>query len=213
MKKLTTFILCLLISGLCAAEPLLNEKNVITAEYRSIPEDYQNLLMRESGKWNFNFRPYDTESAEMLWSDSGLQRNVVLGEELDGKTPTAICVLFDDEGFSLLLFAGESGVKEAFEAGKSRPNSCFECFFQPGDSDSPQFSHYYQFICQATEPRIIGVFPWLMEDKTFRSIESYISISSRILPNGNMLKVTVPWEPLFDRLPFLEKKREKSKIL
>ena len=56
-----------------------NEKNIIDAEYRDLPADYWNLLQREPEKWNFNFRPYDSQFAEILWSDSQLQRNVVVG--------------------------------------------------------------------------------------------------------------------------------------
>lgn len=190
------------------AEVAKNEKNIIDAEYRNLPADYWNLLQREPEKWNFNFRPYDSQFAEILWSDSQLQRNVVLGADLEGKQPSALYVSFNDEGFTLLLFAAEPNTNANLEKGSGRPASIFECFFMPGDADSQKFDHYYQFMCQATKPCIDGVFPWMMEDEFFRTIKGKMTGESHTLANGNIIKVFVPWEPLFDRLPFLGGKRD-----
>lgn len=185
-----------------------NEKNIIDAEYRDLPADYWNLLQREPEKWNFNFRPYDSQFAEILWSDSQLQRNVVVGADLEGKQPTALYVSFNDDGFTLLLFAAEPDTVADLEKGAARPGSVFECFFMPGDADSQKFEHYYQFMCQAAKPCINGVYPWMMEDEFFRSIKDALTAESHALSNGNIIKVFVPWEPLFDRLPFLGGKRD-----
>lgn len=190
------------------AEVAKNEKNIIDAEYRNLPADYWNLLQREPEKWNFNFRPYDSQFAEILWSDSQLQRNVVLGADLEGKQPSALYVSFNDEGFTLLLFAAEPNTIESMEKGSGRPASIFECFFMPGDADSQKFDHYYQFMCQATKPCIDGVYPWMMEDEFFRTIKGKMTGESHTLANGNIIKVFVPWDPLFDRLPFLGGKRD-----
>lgn len=211
------FATCAAVFSACAglaspAEPVVkeakNEKNIIDVEYRDLPGDYWNLLQREGEKWNFNFRPYDSQFAEILWSDSQLQRNVVLGADLEGKQPSALYVSFNDDGFTLLLFAAEPGTAESLEKGSSRPGSIFECFFMPGDADSQKFDHYYQFMCQAVKPCISGVFPWLMEDESFRSVEGMMTAESHTLAHGNIIKVFVPWDPLFDRLPFLGGKRD-----
>ncbi len=196
----------LLVSALPARGADLDRKNSIAAEWRSLPLDYERLLAEEPQKWDFGFRRYNPYSAAMLWSDSTLQRDVVLGGELDGKSPTALYAACDETGFTLLLFAGEPGVTNALHTGKRVPGSSFECFFQPGDAEGCGLSHYYQFMASAYEPTVPGVYPWLMEDRTFRSIEGALQVDARHLANGDVLRVFVPWDPLFDRLPFFGEK-------
>ncbi len=200
--------LCVGAAALLSAADNPNGKNYVDVEYRSLPADYWNLLTLEPGKWNSNFRPYDPQSAAMLWSDSTLQRSVALDADESKTALTAILATCDDAGFTILVYAGEPRQQDELSAGNSRPNSMLECFFQPGDADSSDFSHYYHFLCQATAPYVYGVFPWLMEDRTFRTVKGWLTVDSHTTRQGNMLLIRTPWEPLFDRLPFFTDKKD-----
>lgn len=184
------------------------EKNIIPVEFRELPANVAELLQVESGKWNFNFRPYGAMAASFLWSDPIMQRSVMSGESAENREPTALYVCCNAEGFTVLVYAVENQMVSSLEKGQALPTSRLECFFAPGDADTSRIEHYYQFICKATEPRLEGVYPWLMEDRTFRSIEPDLKIEAQMVGNGNLIKIFVPWAPLFDRLPLDNIKRD-----
>ena len=193
-------------ASVCVSGAVRAEKNMIEAEFRDLPAHYERLLEAEPDKWNFNFRPYGAASADTLWSDPIVQRDAVSGRDLGDKAPTAVFASCNEDGFTILVFAGEPQFKDRLEQGLALPPSSLECFFAPGDADTSGIEHYYQFMCGANEPRITGVYPWFMEDRGFRTIEGRLQVDSRTLPNGNLLRIFVPWSPLFDRLPFTEKR-------
>ena len=182
------------------------EKNSLNVEYRDLPSNYETLLRLEPGKWNFNFCPYGADSASVLWSDPIMQRDAMSGENTGDKAPTALFVTCNEEGFTLLVCSIEPTLKGNLEKGAALPSSQLECFFAPGDSDTSKIEHYYQFICSATELKAAGVYPWFVEDRSFRTIEGQMQLDSRPLPNGNVVRVFIPWSALFDRLPFLTKR-------
>ena len=196
----------LALSGLLT--PVRGEKNILAVEYRDLPANFEQLPQTEPQKWNFNFRPYGAMAASVLWSDPIMQRDVMAGEGAEGKEPTALYVCCNAEGLNVLVYAIESQMTASLEKGQALPTSTLECFFAPGDADTSQVEHYYQFMCKATAPRLLGVYPWLMEDRSFRSIEPYIHIDARTLENGNLIRIFIPWEPLFDRLPLDPAKRD-----
>ena len=204
-RQTATPLLCLAVL-LAVQTAARADRNVLDVEYRILPADFETLPAREPEKWNFNFQPYGKSSAEMLWTDPIVRREALAGGA-DGKPPpaTAIYACCDDEGFTLLVLAVETGWREALENGSRAPRSALECFFQPGDSDSSDIEHYYQFICDTREPCIQGIFPWMTEDRSFRSIEGALQVTARELPHANVVRIRVPWEPLFDRLPFSRK--------
>ncbi|OGV52346.1 MAG: hypothetical protein A2X49_08295 [Lentisphaerae bacterium GWF2_52_8] len=205
MKKYIKTSIVAFAAALLMAPSLRAEKNMLDVEYRDLPANYEALLQQEPGKWSFNFCPYGGDSAAFLWTDPILQREAVSGESVGDKAPTALFVSCNQEGFTVLVFAGEPKFKECLEKGSTLPASRLECFFAPGDADTSKIEHYYQFICSATE-KVEGIYPWLVDDRSFRSIEGHLQIDSHTLPNGNMVKIFIPWAPLFDRLPFSEKR-------
>ena len=208
MKPYFHCLLAAILAAGLAAAPARAEKNIIDVEYRTLPGDFEQLPRTEPEKWNFNFRPYGAMAASLLWTDPIMQRDVMAGEDAGEREPTAIYVCCDAEGLTVLVYAIESKMTKALEEGKPLPNSRLECFFTPGDADTSRIEHYYQFECQATEPKLPGVYPWMMEDRTFRSIKPHIVIDSRQLDNGNVIKIFIPWAPLFDRLPLAPAKRD-----
>jgi hypothetical protein len=210
MNRLTN-ILLLLLPALVAVGALPQaraEKNIIAVEYRDLPAHFESLPQDEAPRWNFNFRPYGAMAASFLWSDPIMQRSVMTGDTAGDKEPTAIYVCCNAEGFTVLVYAIENKMQANLEKGLSLPSSTLECFFAPGDADTAKIEHYYQFMCQATEPKLVGVYPWLMEDRSFRGIHDDIRIDAKTLANGNLIKIFVPWAPLFDRLPLTPAKRD-----
>lgn len=210
MKMIRTFltatVFCTAAFLSAAGNP--DSKNVIDSEYRPVPGDYWELIRREPGRWNANFRPYDPQSAEMLWSDSNLIRDVQLDVKDDKRMVTAITSFCDESGFSILIFLADPNIRKNLSEGKARPANMFEIFFEPGDADHSGMEHYYQFICQTVQPYIWGVFPWLMEDRTFRTVKGRLTVDVHHRPDTEVMHIRVPWDPLFDRLPFLRKGAE-----
>ncbi len=205
MKCRLTTLVRVLLPALLPVPVARADKNVLDVEYRTLPADYEALPVREANKWNFDFQPYGATSAEMLWTDPIVRRAAVAGDGRDVHAPTAIYACCDADGFTLLVLAVDPGRREALEQGQSAPRNTLECFFQPGDSDTPELQHYYQFMCDAHDPCVKGVFPWMKEDRSFRSIEGALQVAARQLPHAQILRIFVPWEPLFDRLPFPRK--------
>lgn len=179
-------------------------KNCIQAKFRDLPADFEKLLVSEPEIWNFGFRPYGS-SASQLWTDPILQREALTGGETEGKKVVALSVSCSVKGFSILVFRAEPDLKKSLAEGKRLPSGSLECFFAPGDADIDKIEHYYQFILYATKPKV-SCYPWFVDDRNFRSIENHITAETKILSNGYITKIDVPWEPLFDRLPFSDRK-------
>jgi len=191
---------------LCAGNPA--SKNVIDSEYRSVPANYWELLKNEPGKWNSNFRPYDPQSAEMLWSDSTLVRSVRLDVQEDAKSLTALASFCDESGFSILLYIKDPEIRKNLSEGKPRPANMLEMFFEAGDAEDSSMEPYYMFLCQTTEPNIWGIYPWLMEDSTFRTIKGHLNIDVHHEAEADFMHIRIPWAPLFDRLPWMKGKAD-----
>lgn len=210
MKMIRTFltatVFCTAAFLSAAGNP--DSKNVIDSEYRAVPANCRELIRQEPGRWNSNFRPYDPQSAEMLWSDSTLIRNVQLDARDDKSMVTALTSFCDDAGFSILIYIADPNIRKNLSEGKARPANMFEIFFEPGDAEDSDMEPYYQFICQTARPYVWGVFPWLMEDRTFRTVKGFLTIDVRHQDNADVMHIRIPWEPLFDRLPFLHGRQE-----
>lgn len=194
------------VPSVLAANPA--SKNAIDVPYRPLPADWWNLLKTEPQMWNSNFRPYDPQFAEMLWSDSTLVRSVELNVTEDMNSVTALAATCDEAGFSLLVYVAEPKMQKCMTEGKARPGNMLEIYFQPGDAEGGDFDAYYQFLCQSVTPHIWGVFPWLMEDRTFRTLKGHLTADVHHQTNADVMHVRIPWDPLFDRLPWMYGKKD-----
>ncbi len=187
-------------AALCAA-PAPAQKNTIDVKYQSIPRDFQELLKTDAGSWNSNFRLYDKLAAEQLWTDPNVIRDALDGLDTPGEAPTAIHVSCDEFGISLLVFAGDPDFQATTREGKV-PRCTIELFLEPGTSETARIVPYYQMVINMLNPREeCDVFDWLMEDREYRSLREHIAIDTRFLANGALMRLFVPWVPLFDRLP------------
>ena len=192
--------ICLLAAVLfIVAGPAFAEKNVIDVQYKSLPANYETLLKSEPQNWNFRFRPYGSGSSQ-LWTDPIVARGALEGStQIEGERPTALYVSCDNGGFSILVLCVEPGIGKAIAATNALPSPSIEFYFAPGDADNHEPVPYYQFFYGNGELRH---FPWHEEDRTYRTPKPYVSVEEKRLPNGYLVKITVPWRPFFDKLPF-----------
>ena len=181
------------------------EKNVFDVQYRAIPSDFESLLKTDAARWNFGFRPYGNGAAQ-LWTDPIVARDALAGAvdgEASGPKPTALYVACDDESFSFIVLCVEPEIEKTIASGKGAPGPDIEFFFAPGDTDNHDAEPYFQFYYGEGT---FSHYPWQVEDRTWRDIKGAIDIKERRLPNGYLVKFRIPWEQLFDRLPFSGKK-------
>jgi len=209
MKRSLEYLLAAMAATICLVSGLrAQDKNVAQVEFRDLPAAFELLPAREPEKWNCGFRPYDAASAAMLWSDPIVQRSALEGKDVGDKEVTGLYVCCNAEGFHVLVYcAVKDGLKESIGKGKTIGNG-LECYFLPGDSDSAAIHHWYQFITQPEQARAPGVFPWLVEDRNFRTIQGWLQVRVRFVSNGMVYDLHVPWDPLFDRLPFGDGKKD-----
>lgn len=181
-------------------------KNIHDVEFRDLPADVTSLPALEPEKWNFGFRPYG--SADMLWTDPILQRSVTSGEGAGDKAPTALNVTCNTEGFTILVLCVEPSVSTVFANTNNYPAPGLEMFFTPGDFDTPSIQNYYQIIYGHYGSSSFREFPWLVEGRDFRPVLPFLSGKDYTMEKGFMVRINIPWEPLFDRLPIFTKKRD-----
>lgn len=210
-KTLYTSILAALA---LAAVPAVNAqasnadlKNVAQVEYRTLPSDFENLPARETGKWNFGFRPYDAESAAYLWSDPNVIRNVAAGGDVDAKhLISGLYVTCDPYGLTILGYAALKDQKDVLDKGKNLENAFFEIFFIPGDADNPKILNYQPFGICSNLPNFRYKLSWMKNDRNNREMFDDLRVDSRLVKNGVVMRVFVPWTIIWDHLPvFCEK--------
>ncbi len=193
-----------------APEQIANDqKNVMAVEWRTLPPDWENLAAREPEKWNFNFRPYGQESASMLWSDPNAIRSVMQGA-VDAKIkPTAIYAAADERELAVLAFAAmqEGAVTNGLAKGEAIPEFSGECFFLPGDADNPQIVNWQPFG-PTSKPGFDYALSWMKWDRDNRDLIGVMTLDARRVRSGVVVKIAIPWVALYDRLPFLQGKKD-----
>ncbi len=186
-----------------------SQKNVLNVEWRTLPPDYENLPAAESEKWNSNFRPYGQEGASMLWSDPNAIRSVMQGNAVDKNFPTALYVSMDERELNVLIFAAmkEGAVESGLRSGNPVPEFSGESFFLPGDADNPEILNWQPFG-PTSKPGYDYKLSWMTWDRDNRDLIGVLKLDSRRLKSGVILKMTIPWVAYYDRLPFLNGKKD-----
>ncbi len=179
------------------------QKNCYDVNIGNPPDRFETLLKTEPEKWDFNFRRYGDESS-VLVSDPILQRNVQSGTETTEQRLTALYVAANNEGFDIIVFSAEHGIRDALSKGTAVPGNSLEIFFAPGDADTEKIEHYYQFITDMESTKILD-FPWLVETRNFRRLRDAVQCTTRKVSNGYVTRIHVPWEILYNKLPFQDK--------
>lgn len=184
-------------------------KNVADVEYRTLPTDFENLPARETSKWNFGFRPYGMEAASVLWSDPSVIRSVSMDDAGEGKDlPTAVYVSCDEFGLNILGYGATRSAAKQLEKGGDLDDVCFECFFLPGDSDTPPVVNYQPFCVSSLYPYDGYRLSWMKEDRNNRSQFDDMTVAVRRSAGGAVVRIHIPWHVIWDRLPVFAEKRD-----
>lgn len=193
----------LLVAAASAATAQEDGKNVYNVKFEKLPADVTSLPAARPYDWDFNFRPYG--SSDMLWTDPIMQRDVTSGATTGDKPATALNVTCDEDGFTFLVLCVEPSLATSYASTNAFPSPSLEFFFTPGDADTPKIEHYYQMIYGNDESR---EFPWFVETRDFRPCLPYTTSREYVMKNAVLVKISVSWEPLFDRLPIFTCKRD-----
>ena len=192
-----------------SAQSAADLKNVAQVEYRTLPADFENLPARETGKWNFGFRPYDAESAAYLWSDPNVIRNVAAGGDVDAKhLITGLYVTCDPHGMTILGYAALKDHNAALDKGSNLENVFFECFFIPGDADNPMIINYQPFGVCSNLPNFRYKLSWMKPDRNNREMFDDLRVDARVIKNGAVVRIFVPWVIIWDHLPVFANKKD-----
>ncbi len=192
----------LFLSSFAFAEAGPEEKNVLDVRFASLPDGGEDLFRAEADHWNFNFRPYGS-SADFLWADPILRRNAATGNAGD-KRVTGLDVVCNEEGFTLLVLCYEPALADYAAKTNAFPTPNIELYFLPSDADAQKIEHHYQIYYGAGR---FAEYPWLVENAGYRPVKPHTIVRDYVLKEGAILRrYDISWEPLFDRLPFSDKR-------
>ncbi len=200
------------ITSLTALNIIAGEKNITDAEFRTLPPDFENLPQRESEKWHFGFRPYGKESADYLWSDPNVIRDVTAGNKADTKKlATGIYVSVDEHHFSVLTYGALNDNRTKLGKGEGTEELFLECFVLPGDADDPKILNYQCFgVASSYPPKPRYKLSWMRDDRTVRNFVDSLDIVSHHNANGAVIKFSIPWVKYFDHLPIFSDKENNN---
>ena len=187
------------------AAPLARaEKNVLDVWHGALPSVPEELLASHPEIWSFGFRPYGASAAQ-LWSDPIMARNVLSGQETGGKSPTAVAVTCDADGFNILVLCVEAQMSEALAKTNSLPDGGCELYIAPDDIDNRDMRPYHQFAIGANPDGRFDNYAWVVEDRHTRLPTPYMRLNSRLLPNGVLHVLHFDWEAFWDELPLKDR--------
>ncbi|MGI6100487.1 MAG: hypothetical protein GX174_13350 [Lentisphaerae bacterium] len=187
-----------------AATHAFASKNVLDVWYGQVPGAPESLLASQPQIWSFAFRPYGAAAAD-LWSDPIMARNALAGEDAGGKSPTAVAVTCDADGFTVLVLCVEAALHDAIARTNALPDSYCEIYVAPDDIDNRDMIPYYQFGLNAFADGKFDHFPWIVEDRRMRTPTPYMDFKTRLLPNGYLHVLNFSWEAFWDKLPMKDR--------
>jgi hypothetical protein len=194
----------LLLCASALADTASDEKNLLDVDFTYLSNNGEEIFRQEAGRWNFNFRPYGS-SAGLLWADPIVQRNAAAGNAGD-KVMTGLDVVCNEEGFSILVLCYDPALADYAAKTNDFPAPSIELYFLPGDFDAPKIEHHYQLYIGKLASSL-AEFSWLVEGPDFRPIKPFTVMHDYVLKEGAVLRrYDISWEPLFDRLPFTDKR-------
>ena len=151
---------------------------------------------------NTAFLPYPAGEEEKLTADMGAVRPLAEKEpETMRGRETAIAMAYDTQGWHLFIRCDDPDLAQIMREG-GRRGSSLEMFFAPGLKDEV----YYQWIVKLAEKQL-SIYDWNTPHRFYRYLENRpgsLQAETAVLPRGWATLVTVGWEALYDKLPFIE---------
>lgn len=182
-----------------------NERNTYTLKFgEDIPYGVsawsQSELVRRSEGAERRFLPYQKEAVGGLTNDALVDRGAEVDQMADPRA-TSFYQAFDAKGWYIYIEAKEPGVKELLnKLGDPRSagnKESYELFFMPGLVDAP----YYQIYITPYQNKAT-FYDWAMPGPEYRSLKDDVRVESLPLKDGVGTFVFIPWQALYDRVPF-----------
>lgn len=202
MKKLTTIVLLAALAGEgTAAATAEAGKNCHDVIYGAPGTDYAQMIRTHPEEWSFRFRPYG-QSSEWLWSDSNVKR-VVDGEADADQKITALRVSCTDDGFDVLVYCSEPGLRDYLEKDGAVPRARIEYFIAPDDADTRAVQRHYMGVYGERKNRFYAN---QVHDRTYR--DAVPDVTETTLEAAIVVKFHYDWRLFWDLLPTFPEKAD-----
>lgn len=189
--KICLFIVGLLVLAGCAStkngswKDEFSGKNVVNANWG------------EKKEWNYNFREYGS-SADSLWSDPKTRREVLSGENANGKV-TSVAVTFDEESLYVHVVGNEPNLTNFYAKASGAPGADIEFYLMPGDADLTRQQTYHWLYYNRHD--ILKDGQWMMEDRHNRQMAHLVKFTEKPVGTQVVTCFEIPWEAFWDQLP------------
>ncbi len=158
---------------------------------------YSGLLQN---KREARFEPYDKKAAEQLILDATAERGVTKEESALGRE-TAFRAAYDERGVGIYIEAQEPLIRELLDASVDPTSPAmmesFEVFFAPGLHEVP----YYQMFIH-TVKNTATFYDWGSPHRDYRSLKNHVQIEAKPSKAGFGLSIFIPWESIYENLPW-----------
>ncbi len=161
----------------------------------------QSAFIRDATNRESRFHPYPKGQEEMFRTDMAVER------PLDEKTQaamegreTAFFMGYDAKGWHLYIQSDEPNAGQVMlEDGQG--DSTLEMFFAPGQEGET----YYQWIIRLGTGEV-SIYTWNTPHRFYRHLEHKpggFQTETAVLEKGWGTAIFIPWETLYDKLPFM----------
>jgi len=180
-------------------------KNICDVTWRALPNPVSELLeLLPASRWNSGFRKYGSTS-DMLWTDTQVTRDVSAGQGFDINRFTKLAAVCDEDGFSVVVYCGEPALTNWWAKKADYPSPCIEFFFVPGDADTPAITPHHMGVYQKGAAK---EFAFMVQDRNCRRFAPYFTAGECVVGQAIMVRMTMDWEGLFDKLPIFADKAD-----
>lgn len=147
------------------------------------------------------FVDYNSDAAQKLVLDATAERDVTK-DDLAQARSTSFSMAYDEKGWSIYI-EGEEPLLDALLDAVVDPRSPalregYEIFFTPGLHDVP----YYQIMTRTFAPAEPQFVDWGMPHRHYRSLKGFARVEALPLEKRAGTFVFIPWEALYEYVPY-----------
>ena len=161
----------------------------------------QSALLRDPSRREARFHPYPRGQEEMLLADMAAERAVDEKTQtaLEGRD-TAFFMGYDEKGWHMFIQSDEPNI-ETVMMQEGKGGSSLEMFFAPGQEGEA----YYQWIIRLGTGEV-NLYNYNTPHRFYRNLELAprgFRTETAALEKGWGTSIFIPWESLYDKLPFM----------
>lgn len=195
-------ILLLIIMSFALGKVEAEEKSYEVPWVEELPDGV--IAWQQSGlledKRETRFKAYNQAAAEKLILDATAERGVSL-EKNAPERETAFRAAYDTRGVGIYIEAREPLMRDLLDAAvdPASPgrNESLEVFFSPGLQEVP----YYQMFIRTLENNTT-FYDWGSPHKNYRTLEDHVHVEAKPLKTGFGVSIFIPWEAIYEYLPW-----------